>query len=235
MEPPAYFPLLCKKALRVALSLHKKQPQADLARCRHTNHLHAWKYLWHFINDPVLVTMKLLLIGIFFFLSKCVHSLIKLSLPNGVTEVEAHVLKELWDYYEEAVSIIAAAVSQRQSHITIPWLPPPVSSNRRSPCYIINPLSSTPCLPAVLEASFYQWAFSCTSISRCFHSPIPFLPIWILMCCTSHHTAGDLKLWKRHQITETLHCFTPSAYFPFHIGLLLKSRGILWIKVKAQD
>ncbi|MEQ2159705.1 hypothetical protein GOODEAATRI_025798, partial [Goodea atripinnis] len=35
MEPPAYFPLLCKKALRVALSLHKKQPQADLKHCRH--------------------------------------------------------------------------------------------------------------------------------------------------------------------------------------------------------
>ncbi|XP_044219313.1 testis-expressed protein 11 isoform X1 [Thunnus albacares] len=75
MEPPAHFPLLCKKALRVALSLHKKQPQADLARC-----------------------------------SKCVHSLIKLSLPSGVSEVEAHVLEEVWGYYEEALSIIAAAL-----------------------------------------------------------------------------------------------------------------------------
>ncbi|XP_027135583.1 testis-expressed protein 11 isoform X2 [Larimichthys crocea] len=74
MEPPAHFPLLCKKALRVALSLHRKQPQADLARC-----------------------------------SKCVHSLIKLSLPSGVSEVEAHVLEEVWGYYEEALSIIAAA------------------------------------------------------------------------------------------------------------------------------
>uniref|UniRef100_A0A3Q4I5G0 Protein ZIP4 homolog n=1 Tax=Neolamprologus brichardi TaxID=32507 RepID=A0A3Q4I5G0_NEOBR len=73
MEPPAYFPLLCKKALRVALFLHKKQPQADLAHC------------------------------------KCVHSLIKLSLPSGVSEVEAHVLEEVWNYYEEALSIIAAA------------------------------------------------------------------------------------------------------------------------------
>lgn len=34
MEPPAHFPVLCKKALRIALSLHKKQPQADLVRCR---------------------------------------------------------------------------------------------------------------------------------------------------------------------------------------------------------
>nr|XP_020444009.1 testis-expressed protein 11 isoform X2 [Monopterus albus] len=74
MEPPAHFPLLCKKALRVALSLNKKQPQADLARC-----------------------------------SKCVHSLIKLSLPSGVSEVEAHVLEEVWEYYEEALSIIATA------------------------------------------------------------------------------------------------------------------------------
>uniref|UniRef100_A0A671ULS0 Protein ZIP4 homolog n=1 Tax=Sparus aurata TaxID=8175 RepID=A0A671ULS0_SPAAU len=73
MEPPAHFPLLSKKALRVALSLHKKQPQADLDRC-----------------------------------SMCVHSLIKLSLPSGVSEVEAHVLEEVWDYYEEALSIIAA-------------------------------------------------------------------------------------------------------------------------------
>ncbi|KAI4818716.1 hypothetical protein KUCAC02_004018 [Chaenocephalus aceratus] len=74
MEPPAHYPLLCKKALRVALSLHRKQPQADLARCR-----------------------------------KCVHSLIKLSLPSGVSEVEARVLEEVWDYYEEALSVIAAA------------------------------------------------------------------------------------------------------------------------------
>ncbi|XP_051810903.1 testis-expressed protein 11 [Acanthochromis polyacanthus] len=74
MEPPAHFPLLCKKALRVALSLHKKQPQPDLAHC-----------------------------------SKCVHSLIKLSLPSGMSEVEAHVLEEVWDYYEEALSIIASA------------------------------------------------------------------------------------------------------------------------------
>ncbi|XP_033829641.2 testis-expressed protein 11 [Periophthalmus magnuspinnatus] len=74
MESPAHFPSLCKKALRAALSLHKKQPQIDISRC-----------------------------------SKCLHSLIKLSLPNGVLEVEARVLEEVWDYYEEALSIIAAA------------------------------------------------------------------------------------------------------------------------------
>uniref|UniRef100_A0A672HDR7 Protein ZIP4 homolog n=1 Tax=Salarias fasciatus TaxID=181472 RepID=A0A672HDR7_SALFA len=43
--------------------------------------------------------------------SKCVHSLIKLSLPSGVAEVEAHVLEEVWDYYEEALSIIRASFS----------------------------------------------------------------------------------------------------------------------------
>ncbi|XP_010784460.1 testis-expressed sequence 11 protein [Notothenia coriiceps] len=74
MEPPAHYPLLCKKALRVALSLHRKQPQ------------------------PVSVSP----------LRKCVHSLIKLSLPSGVSEVEARVLEEVWDYYEEALSVIAA-------------------------------------------------------------------------------------------------------------------------------
>uniref|UniRef100_A0A8K9UXH7 Protein ZIP4 homolog n=1 Tax=Oncorhynchus mykiss TaxID=8022 RepID=A0A8K9UXH7_ONCMY len=73
MEPPAHFPLLCKKALRIALSLHRKQPQADLTRC-----------------------------------SQCVHSLIQLSLPSGVSDVEARVLEEVWGYYEEALSIITA-------------------------------------------------------------------------------------------------------------------------------
>lgn len=46
MEPPAYFPQMCKKALRAALSLHKKQPQADLAHSRHIHH-----YLQDFVSD----------------------------------------------------------------------------------------------------------------------------------------------------------------------------------------
>ncbi|KAM9833946.1 testis-expressed protein 11 isoform 2-T4 [Syngnathus typhle] len=74
MEPPAHFPLLCKKALRVALSIHKKQPQEDPAQC-----------------------------------SKCIHSLIKLSLPTGASQMEARLLDEAWDYYEEALAIIPAA------------------------------------------------------------------------------------------------------------------------------
>uniref|UniRef100_A0A3P9NVU2 Protein ZIP4 homolog n=1 Tax=Poecilia reticulata TaxID=8081 RepID=A0A3P9NVU2_POERE len=72
MEPPAHFPQLCKKALRAALSLHRKQPQADPTHCKY------------------------------------VHSLIKLSLPSGVSEVESRVLQELWDYFEDALSIISA-------------------------------------------------------------------------------------------------------------------------------
>ncbi|XP_028816828.1 testis-expressed protein 11 [Denticeps clupeoides] len=74
MEPPAHFPLLCKKALRMALSLHRKQPHPDLTCC-----------------------------------SQCVHSLIQLSLPSGVCEVEPRVLEEMWGYYEEALSIITGA------------------------------------------------------------------------------------------------------------------------------
>lgn len=56
------------------------------------------------------------------------------------------MLEEVWDYYEEALSIIAAAVSQHQSHATIPRLPPPVPSNRTSPCCIITPPPLHACL-----------------------------------------------------------------------------------------
>lgn len=136
MEAPAHFPLLCKKALRVALALHKKQPQADLARCRHakppptplppygndispTNHFHKMLF-----REEVLLIAQLPLC-----FSKCVHSLIKLSLPSGVSEVEARVLEEVWDYYEEALSMTAASVRQHQSLVAItPRLPPPVPS-----------------------------------------------------------------------------------------------------------
>ncbi|KAG9338670.1 hypothetical protein JZ751_025508, partial [Albula glossodonta] len=71
MEAPAHFPLLCKKALKIALSLHRKQPQPDLLRC-----------------------------------SQCVHSLIQLSLPSGVSEVEPRALEEAWGFYEDALAIM---------------------------------------------------------------------------------------------------------------------------------
>lgn len=44
-------------------------------------------------------------------LSKYIHSLIKLSLPSGVSQVETHMLQEVWDYFEEALSIISITVS----------------------------------------------------------------------------------------------------------------------------
>lgn len=59
---------------------------------------------------------------------RCLHSLIALSLPGGVSEVEARVLEELWDYYDEALAIISAAVSQHQSCSANPLLPPPLPS-----------------------------------------------------------------------------------------------------------
>lgn len=130
MEPPAHFPVLCKKALRVALSLHKKQPQTDLTRCRQTHHFSPWKHPWHFINYQLpqsKIWMKgFLIVHIFFSLcfSKCIHSLIKLSLPTGVSEVEAHGLEEVWSYYEEAMSILATTVSQSPTHTSIPQLLP---------------------------------------------------------------------------------------------------------------
>lgn len=149
MEPPAYFPLLCKKALRAALSLHKKQPEAELACSRHeqTISFSSKSRFGQSVPDSAAFLCPRF--------CRCVHSLIKLSLPGGVCEVEANVLEELWDYYEEALSIISAAVSQHQSHAAIPRPPPPVPSNRTSPCCIINPLSSTPFLPACCSTSFF--------------------------------------------------------------------------------
>lgn len=132
MEPPAHFPRLCKKALRVALTLHKKQPQVDLARCRHADHRMAHgndiSSANHLHKVPFRVK-ALLIVQLLLCFSKCVHSLIKLSLPSGVSEVEARVLEEVWEYYEEALSIIAASVRHHLSRVAIiPRLPPPAPS-----------------------------------------------------------------------------------------------------------
>ncbi|XP_066861377.1 testis-expressed protein 11 isoform X2 [Anser cygnoides] len=64
MEPPARYPVLCKKALQGALNLHRKQTAIDAVK-----------------------------------FSKCLHSLINLSLPTGVTDLDACVLQE--DGYPE--------------------------------------------------------------------------------------------------------------------------------------
>ncbi|MGH0164375.1 UNVERIFIED_CONTAM: hypothetical protein FKN15_061509 [Acipenser sinensis] len=86
MEPPAHFPSLCKKALRIALSLHRKRPDSDILRC-----------------------------------SQCLHSLIQLSLPTGVLEVESRVLEEVWGYYEEALLIISSTHGEFPE-VEILWL-----------------------------------------------------------------------------------------------------------------
>ncbi|KAF4091426.1 hypothetical protein AMELA_G00036820 [Ameiurus melas] len=86
MKPPAHFPVMCKKALTIALSLHKRRPQADLSRCCY-----------------------------------CLHTLIQLSLPSGVCEVDPRILEEVWGYYEEALSIISSA-SEDFPELEILWL-----------------------------------------------------------------------------------------------------------------
>ncbi|XP_074988712.1 testis-expressed protein 11 isoform X2 [Caretta caretta] len=71
MESPAYYPSVCKRALKSALTLHRKQEAIDAVR-----------------------------------VSKCLHSLVHLSLPTGVTDTDACVLEEVWGYFEDALSIV---------------------------------------------------------------------------------------------------------------------------------
>uniref|UniRef100_A0A8C5Q413 Protein ZIP4 homolog n=1 Tax=Leptobrachium leishanense TaxID=445787 RepID=A0A8C5Q413_9ANUR len=52
----------------------------------------------HKKQDPLDVSM----------LSKCLHSLIKLSLPEGAVEVETCVQEEVWKYFQDALSIITS-------------------------------------------------------------------------------------------------------------------------------
>ncbi|XP_078402284.1 testis-expressed protein 11 [Cetorhinus maximus] len=86
MESPAHYPSVCKKALKIALSLQKKQPDKDVIRC-----------------------------------SKLLHSLIQISLPTGVTEIEPRVLEEVWSYYEEAL-IIMESLQEEYPEVEILWL-----------------------------------------------------------------------------------------------------------------
>ncbi|GCB65896.1 hypothetical protein scyTo_0014934 [Scyliorhinus torazame] len=86
MESPAHFPSVCKKALKIALSLKKKQPNKDVIRC-----------------------------------SKLLHSLIQISLPTGITEIEPRILEEVWSYYEEAL-IIIESLQEEYPEVEILWL-----------------------------------------------------------------------------------------------------------------
>ncbi|NXI38192.1 TEX11 protein, partial [Galbula dea] len=85
MESPAWYPVLCKKALKSALNLHRKQTVIDTVR-----------------------------------FSKCLRSLISLSLPTGLTDLDACVLQEVWDYFEDALSIVSSTDAYPQMEIL--WL-----------------------------------------------------------------------------------------------------------------
>ncbi|KFP33581.1 Testis-expressed sequence 11 protein, partial [Colius striatus] len=85
MESPARYPLLCKKALKTALNLHRKQSVIDAVK-----------------------------------FSKCLNSLINLSLPTGLTGLDACVLQEVWDYFEDALSVISSTDTYPEMEIL--WL-----------------------------------------------------------------------------------------------------------------
>ncbi|NWW52204.1 TEX11 protein, partial [Pedionomus torquatus] len=85
MESPARYPVLCKKALKSALNLHRKQAVIDAAK-----------------------------------FSKCLHSLINLSLPTGLMDLDACVLQEVWDYFEDALSVVSSTDAYPEMEIL--WL-----------------------------------------------------------------------------------------------------------------
>ncbi|NXS55719.1 TEX11 protein, partial [Brachypteracias leptosomus] len=85
MESPARYPVLCKKALKHALNLHRKQTVIDAVK-----------------------------------FSKCLHSLINLTLPTGLTDWDACVLQEVWDYFEDALSIVSSTDAYPEMEVL--WL-----------------------------------------------------------------------------------------------------------------
>ncbi|NXC12522.1 TEX11 protein, partial [Corythaeola cristata] len=85
MESPARYPVLCKKALKSALNLHRKQTIIDTVE-----------------------------------FSKCLHSLINLSLPTGLTDLDACVLQEVWDYFEDALNVVS--ITDAYPEMEILWL-----------------------------------------------------------------------------------------------------------------
>ncbi|XP_027519037.1 testis-expressed protein 11 isoform X1 [Corapipo altera] len=85
MESPARYPVLCKKALKSALNLHRKQTVIDAVK-----------------------------------FSKCLHSLINISLPTGLTDLETCVLQEVWDYFEDALSVVSSTNAYPEMEIL--WL-----------------------------------------------------------------------------------------------------------------
>lgn len=181
MEPPAHFPLLCKKALRFALALHKQQPQVDLTRYRHADH-HSPRtttFRQQIISTKCFLGWKCCWLRncFFFFVFVSASAFTAWSIcPSRVGYQRwrpvcwrrrgATMRRPCLSSRPQCVTTNRGLPSSQGSHLLFPL-------NATSLCYIINPLSSTPSLPAVPQALFYQWAFSCTSVSRCFHSPPP--------------------------------------------------------------
>ncbi|XP_061454183.1 testis-expressed protein 11 [Rhineura floridana] len=88
MESPAHYPSLCKRALKMALTLLRKHETIDILA-----------------------------------LSKCLHSLIHLSLPSGVIEADVFALEEAWGYFEDALSILGSTMLQASyPEVEILWL-----------------------------------------------------------------------------------------------------------------
>ncbi|KAH0630775.1 hypothetical protein JD844_003968 [Phrynosoma platyrhinos] len=88
MEPPAHYPSVCKKALKMVLTLLRQHEAIDI------------------------VTF-----------SKCLHSLVHLSLPTGMIEADACILEEAWGYFEDALSILGSTVYQADyPEVEILWL-----------------------------------------------------------------------------------------------------------------
>ncbi|NXU47153.1 TEX11 protein, partial [Turnix velox] len=85
MESPARYSALCKRALKGALDLHRKQTVIDAEK-----------------------------------FSKCLRSLISLCLPSGLSELDACVLQEVWDYFEDALSVISSTDAYPEMEIL--WL-----------------------------------------------------------------------------------------------------------------
>ncbi|XP_008121014.1 testis-expressed protein 11 isoform X2 [Anolis carolinensis] len=88
MESPAHYPSVCKKALKMVLTLLRQHEALDT------------------------VTF-----------SKCLHSLVHLSLPSGIIEAGTHTLEEAWGYFEDALSILGSVVQQADyPEVEILWL-----------------------------------------------------------------------------------------------------------------
>ncbi|NXV09733.1 TEX11 protein, partial [Cettia cetti] len=52
--------------------------------------------------------------------SKCLHSLINISLPTGLTDLDTCVLQEVWDYFEDALSVVSSTDTYPEMEIL--WL-----------------------------------------------------------------------------------------------------------------